>query len=55
MANQFLRNNKSASATQTDVALVGVAGAVGGDYIANAGHCGLAYKDTVPENLILLY
>ena len=39
-------NNITASAIQTDAAMVEVAGAVGGDYIAKTGHCGFAYKNT---------
>ena len=50
MASQFLKqSNKSASDAQTDVALVVVAGVDGGDYIANTGHCGFAYKNTAKD------
>ena len=47
--SQFLNKKKSASVAQTYVALVVAAGAAGGEYIANTGHCGFAYKNTVKD------
>ena len=41
---QFLKNKKSVSVIQTDVALVVVAGVAGGHDIAKTGHCGFAYN-----------
>ena len=48
LASQFSKKEKkkSSSVAQTDVALVVVAGVVGGEHIAKTGHCGFAYKKT---------
>ena len=48
MARQFL-NKEVSRVTQTDVALVVVAGVAGGDYIAKTGHCWFAYKSTARD------